>query len=177
MSKKVAVVKKEDPALKFLKKDVVILVQRKIFNATEKARNIISDCFVNGKWLCYILEDQLQPVGKKVPKETCIPAGEYDVTLTYSNRFKRVMPLIYNRPDLTIEGKGMKFSGIRIHGGQTEEDTEGCPLCGYHVNDDKTAIHGSATDAFIRILATNPGKVKLIIQDLPFAPGLDNKVF
>jgi hypothetical protein len=166
MNKKVAVAKKEDPALKFLKKEVVILVQRKVYNATKEARNIISDVFVNGKWLCYILEDRLQPDGKKVPKETCIPQGEYEMELTYSNRFKRMMPLIFNKKSSEgsfVSANGIKWFGIRVHGGNTEEDTEGCLLCGYHVNADKTAISGSATDAFIRILATNPGRVKLII--------------
>ena len=48
-------------------------------------------------------------------------SGNYEVAITYSNRFKRELPLIKDVPG---------FSGIRIHPGNTDEDTEGCILVG-----------------------------------------------
>ena len=48
-----------------------------------------------------------------------IPDGTYQVSVTYSLRFKKMMPLIGNVP-----GR----SGIRIHGGTKPEHSTGCVL-------------------------------------------------
>ena len=48
-----------------------------------------------------------------------IPVGTYSVSVTFSPRFKRMMPLIGNVP-----GR----SGIRIHGGTKPEHSTGCVL-------------------------------------------------
>lgn len=80
--------------------------------------------YVNGDFQCDILEDmdrQLENGGEKVYGQTCIPRGRYRVTLTYSNRFNRVLPLLNDVP---------QFSGIRIHPGNSIADTEGCLLPG-----------------------------------------------
>ena len=75
----------------------------------------------NGKreFLCYTLEDAERPV--KIKGETAIPTGTYTVIVTMSPRFKKELPLIMNVPN---------FSGVRFHGGNTEKDSEGCPLLG-----------------------------------------------
>ena len=57
----------------------------------------------------------------KVQDQTAIPRGRYLVTLSLSQRFGRVMPEVHD-----VSG----FSGIRIHGGNTEANTSGCPLLG-----------------------------------------------
>ena len=57
----------------------------------------------------------------KVQNKTAIPYGRYEVGVSYSNRFKKLMPIIMDVPG---------FSGIRIHSGNKETETEGCPLIG-----------------------------------------------
>ena len=91
-------------------------------NRIFKASNYtIGELSVNNNYVCDTLEDKVRVDGKKVYAETAIPAGTYTLVLSYSNRFKKVMPEILNVPN---------FSGIRIHCGNSSKDTEGCLLVG-----------------------------------------------
>lgn len=155
-------------------KELIITSQRKIYN-TGKHRNIISDVFVNGTWFCYQLEDEIRADGVKVDGETCIPAGEYNVSLTFSNRFKRTMPLIYNKPDFSIDSHGKKFAGVRAHGGNTEEHTLGCLLIAYNINKDLDRIQGSAETDLTKLIYKYGGKAKWIIEDKGLTGGGLNK--
>ena len=91
-------------------------------NRIFKASNYtIGELSVNNNYVCDTLEDKVRVVGEKVYAETAIPTGTYTLVLSYSNRFKKVMPEILNVPN---------FSGIRIHCGNSSKDTEGCLLVG-----------------------------------------------
>lgn len=87
-------------------------------------RRTIGRLFVDGERLCYTLEDQVRKDGAKIYGETAIPEGRYQIVMTYSPRFKMVLPLLMDVPG---------FEGIRIHSGNTERDTEGCILVGYNL--------------------------------------------
>ena len=94
---------------------------------TYSTKYTLGQLLIDGMEECYTLEDGVKekegvPVEEwKVPGETAIPKGTYNVVVTYSNRFKRDLPLLENVPG---------FTGIRIHPGNTHEDTEGCILVG-----------------------------------------------
>lgn len=91
-------------------------------NRIFKASNYtIGELSVNNDYVCDTLEDKVRVDGEKVYAETAIPTGTYTLVLSYSNRFKKVMPEILNVPN---------FSGIRIHCGNSSKDTEGCLLVG-----------------------------------------------
>lgn len=96
-------------------------------------------------FLGYTLEDIVRAPGEKVPGATAISAGEYAVRLTMSNRFKRILPLLDSVP---------MFSGIRIHGGNTSEDTEGCILVGrFRYSNDRIGQCAECLKNIIQLIA------------------------
>jgi len=101
----------------------------------------VADVYVDGKYFGDTLEDVGRPTGVKVYAETCIPEGVYKVTISYSNRFKQPMMLLYNQDDFSIENGGVRFTGIRVHGGTNVEHTAGCPLLlGYEALQAQVAV-------------------------------------
>ena len=101
----------------------------------------IGKLYIDGVYFCDTLEDKNRDVDKngifnngekKVYGKTCIPFGTYKVILSMSSRFKKILPLLLNVP---------QFDGIRIHSGNTDEDSSGCILVG--INDIKGRISKS----------------------------------
>lgn len=91
----------------------------KLQRMTFTEASTIGTLFVDGKQECYTLEDVVRK--EKVFGKTAIPAGTYKIQITFSPRFQRNLPLLSNVPG---------FDGIRIHPGNTAEDTDGCLLVG-----------------------------------------------
>lgn len=127
----------------------------------------IGDMLIDGVFFCFTLEDkdrQRQADGSiikwehynKIYGQTAIPYGSYNLITNYSNRFKRIMPLIENVPS---------FSGIRIHSGATDKDTEGCPLIGFKKSAGSISQSKLAFVAFMQQLTKGlkAGKVRIEI--------------
>lgn len=96
----------------------------------------VGDLFIDDKFFCNTIEDTVRELpitcsytlkGQsckckgKVYAETAIPAGIYKVTMEYSPRFKRKLPLLHNVPH---------FLGILIHSGNDETASAGCLIVG-----------------------------------------------
>jgi hypothetical protein len=114
--------------------------------------------FIGTDWMCYTLELPY----KDGLSGSCIPNGNYQVTLSPSPHFQQVgetdpwvasyanqIPHILNVPNR---------SGIEIHWGNKPEDTDGCPLVGMSNGVD---FVGSSRDAFTALMtqllsATDP---------------------
>lgn len=111
-------------------------------------------------WICYTLEDavrevQGQPVAAwKARGRTTIPYGSYGLVVTMSVRFGKPLPLLVDVPG---------FAGVRIHGGNTAADTEGCILVA-HSHPARDVIRGNATPEVLAILGTAGNRATITIE-------------
>ena len=108
-------------------------MELKLIRKYRKIDYTIGILYINNKYFCEILEDtdrglkdsmSLKEIKKiKIKDQTCIPYGKYQILMTYSPKYKKIMPLVNN-----VKG----FEGIRIHSGNTNKDTSGCLLPGFN---------------------------------------------
>jgi len=137
-----------------------IKVKRYIF--TDKST--ISDILIDGHYFSKVLEDtdrgltsemSLDEIKKiKIHSQTAIPKGRYEIVLSYSNKFKALLPEIVNVPG---------YSGVRIHPGNYPADTEGCLLPGNWFYQD-TVINSRATfNLLFSIIKARIAKEKIYI--------------
>lgn len=122
----------------------------------------IGELLINDKYLCDTLEDRVRPEGEKVYGKTAIPEGTYEVKLTHSPRFKKILPEILNVPN---------FSGIRIHTGNSSKDTEGCILVGTWDGEKEDWV-GNSKIAFDKLMplleeaTNNKEKITITVKSL-----------
>ena len=102
-----------------------------LIRIANKPTYTIGKLYIDGCYYCDVLEDtdrglddsmeEKEIKAKKIKGQTAIPTGIYPVKITYSPKYKKLMPLVDN-----VKG----YQGIRIHSGNTHKDTEGCLLVG-----------------------------------------------
>lgn len=70
----------------------------------------VGHLYADGAYVCDTLEDPVRDLTreKKVPGQTAIPAGTYDVVVNISPKFRRLLPRLLRVPG---------FEGILIHRG------------------------------------------------------------
>ena len=137
---------------------IIRMARREYFDDTA-----IGETSIDGKRFGCCLEDAVreipgQPVESwKIHGKTAIPVGTYRVTLEYSPHFKRIMPSIHG-----VKG----FSGLRIHGGNDHEDTDGCPLFARN-RIHARGIQGSQESELTALIKKAGGMATLIVEGLP----------
>ena len=135
-------------------------MELKLIRLVFNAKSTFGKLYVNGAFYAYSCEDTVRDLSggceNKVQNQTAISAGRYEVALTYSNHFQKYMPLLLNVKC---------FEGIRIHGGNTADDSEGCILIGAE-GDMATKIWNCASKvaSLIALLKTVEKKEKIWIE-------------
>ena len=132
----------------------------------KKANYTIGRLYVNGEYFCDTIEDTVRITAadslsemrrKKIQSKTAIPDGAYEVIITMSARFKKLLPLLLNVP---------AFEGVRIHSGNTADDTEGCIIVGKNDKVGWVSDSRNTMTKLMKILQEVEGKEKITIEIL-----------
>ena len=100
----------------------------------------------NGKAVRGMMQVEAQEVATLENAEFIIPAGTYPIVVTWSPKFKRMLPLVNKVP---------RRSGIRVHRGTKPEHSRGCILV-------SAAMEQELTARWLALQASNePIKIKI----------------
>lgn len=111
----------------------------------------------NGVKICDTLEPKYRDYkgGElKVPRKSAVPEGTYPVVVTKSKKFGKYLPLLVGVPG---------FEGIRIHSGNTVNDTEGCILVGQNLIKGKVLLSRLTLEKLMRLIE-NEKRIFLTIK-------------
>ena len=141
---------------------ILIKMKIKLVRIAFKETYTIGKLYVDGVYECDVIEDKDRGLDdsmtvneilkRKIKGQTAIPTGHYNIEITYSPKYKRMMPLL-------IGVKG--FSGIRIHSGNTAKDTEGCLLVG---KNKKVGMVLESRDTYQGLFAMMQGEKNITID-------------
>lgn len=120
------------------------MIKLKLKRQPSSSKSTTGELFINGVFFCYTLEDVERE--EKIYGETAIPRGTYKIVLSYSSKFKRVLPMLLDVPD---------FSGIRIHRGVHAGHTEGCILVGFSKGVNEIYHSKVAEEKLVETLSTD----------------------
>lgn len=104
---------------------------------------VIGRLYIGNIFFCHTLEPQL---GASVSSKGCIPAGVYKMALSWSPKFQKMLPILFDVPN---------FEGIRIHPGNSSKDTQGCILLGDNISLGLVLNSAARVNEFIRLFQKN----------------------
>lgn len=141
------------------------MIKLRIKRIAKQPTYTIGKLYIDDKYYCDTLEDKDRGLKQtdslvsikshKIYGKTAIPTGEYYVNLTYSPKFKRILPVIQN-----VKG----YEGIRIHSGNTADDTEGCILVGYNTVKGMVVKSKATLENILKILLQGDDKIIITIE-------------
>lgn len=125
----------------------------------------IGRLYIDGNYYCDVLEDTDRGLSNDMSEEeikrikiygrTAIPKGTYKVEVTYSPKFKRYLPILLN-----VKG----YTGIRIHSGNSHEDTLGCLLVGFNKEKGKVLNSRVTSDKLTALLRNCEEEISITIE-------------
>lgn len=117
----------------------MIVVERYAY----RDKYVIGRLMIGNVFFCHTLEPQQGEVGSS---KGCIPEGIYKMSISWSPKFKKMLPVLFDVPN---------FDGIRIHSGNTPLDTAGCILLGDNLKVGCVLNSQARVTEFIRIFQKN----------------------
>lgn len=127
-------------------------MELKLIRETFTETSTIGKLFIGDVFHAFVLEDKVRE--QKIKSVTAIPKGRYEIAITYSNRFKQLMPLLLNVPN---------FEGVRIHWGNYSTDSDGCLLVGTTKGVDMIGNSRLAYSKLLKLLQDAIKKEKIFI--------------
>lgn len=114
------------------------------YTRTETA--ILGSLYLNGAFICYTLENAAK----------AIPAGLYSIENSKSPKFRRELPLLFS-------DKVPSRRGVRIHAGNTYQDSAACLLVGMKRDDEKERIDESKdAEKMVTMLCRNVRSLAIV---------------
>ena len=114
------------------------------YTRTETA--ILGSLYLNGAFICYTLENAAK----------AIPAGIYSIENSKSPKFGRELPLLFS-------DKVPSRRGVRIHAGNTYQDSAACLLVGMRRDDAKERIDESKdAEKMVTMLCRNVRSLAIV---------------
>ena len=114
------------------------------YTRTETA--ILGSLYLNGAFICYTLENAAK----------AIPAGLYSIENSESPKFGRELPLLFS-------DKVPSRRGVRIHAGNTYQNSAACVLVGMKRDDAKERIDESKdAEKMVTMLCRNVRSLAIV---------------
>lgn len=114
------------------------------YTRTETA--ILGSLYLNGAFICYTLENAAK----------AIPAGLYSIENSKSPKFGRELPLLFS-------DKVPSRRGVRLHAGNTYQDSAACVLVGMKRDDAKERIEESKdAEKMVTMLCRNVRSLAIV---------------
>ena len=114
------------------------------YTRTENA--ILGSLYLNGAFICYTLENAAK----------AIPAGLYSIENSKSPKFGRELPLLFS-------DKVPSRRGVRLHAGNTYQDSAACVLVGMKRDDAKERIDESKdAEKMVTMLCRNVRSLAIV---------------
>ena len=113
---------------------------------TRTETSILGSLYLNGTFICYTLENSAK----------AIPAGLYSIENSRSPKFGRELPLLFS-------DKVPSRRGVRIHAGNTYQDSAACVLVGMKRDDAKERIDESKdAEKMVTMLCRNVRSLAIV---------------
>ncbi|WP_262249993.1 DUF5675 family protein [Parapedobacter soli] len=106
--------------------------ETRIIRVAQGKHSTLSHLYIGGLFCCYLLEDRIRD--EKIAGETCIPPGDYGLSLNLSatmhTEYAKRFPRLHKGMVEIVEIPNFRL--VFVHIGNYHHETWGCPLTGLY---------------------------------------------